>query len=192
MSETAGRSEAYPAPMIAIHWFTALCVFGLIPVGLIMANMDDGPMQDRLFSLHESFGVLVFALTIVRLVWKATGRLPKPAAVLTPFERIASRSAHGILYVLLLFTPIVGWLGVSAFGAEAGVFGLFTLPGLLAKDEDLADRIFNVHLGAAILIAIVALAHVIGAVVHAVRRDGVMLRMAPGRRSSGRSNAPGE
>jgi cytochrome b561 len=189
MSETPGQSEIYPTPMIAIHWFTALCVFGLIPVGLIMANMDDGPMQDRLFFFHESIGVLVFALTIVRLVWKSTGRLPKPAAVLTPFERIASRSAHGILYGLLLFTPIVGWLGISAFGAEVSVFGLFKLPALLAKDEDLADRIFNVHLGAAILIGFVVLAHVVGAVVHAVRRDGVMLRMVPG----GSSRAgPGE
>ena len=180
MAGNSGARTTYPALAVAIHWITALCIFALVPVGVYMANMKEGPEQDRLFFWHESFGVLVLALTIVRLGWKAAGGMPKPAAVLTSFERVASQSAHGILYVLLLLTPIVGWLGVSAFGGDVDVFGLFTLPAILAKDEALSDEIFNVHLACAILIVLVVVAHVMGAIVHGMRGDGVNQRMLPG------------
>jgi cytochrome b561 len=176
---TKTAREKYSLPAVAVHWIVALCVFGLIPVGLLMSRMDESPTQDRLFSLHESVGVLVFFLMILRLALRFVGHTPPPAAVLTPFERIASRSTHGTLIVLLLITPIVGWLGVSAFGADVTFFGLFNLPSPLAKDEALSDQIFAVHLGCAILIGILVVAHITGAVVHAVRRDGVNERMRP-------------
>jgi cytochrome b561 len=182
MANEAGPDQSYPSLAIAIHWFTALCVFGLIPVGLLMANLDEGPTQDRLFSMHESIGLLVFALTVVRLAWKAAGGLPKPAEVLTPFERVASQTAHGLLYLLLLITPVIGWLGVGAFGGDVDVFGLFTLPSILAKDEVLSDQIFNVHLACGILIVLVVIAHVVGAIVHGMRGDGVVQRMSPSRK----------
>ena len=172
----------YPLGAIVIHWFTALCVFGLIPVGVFMANMDEGPAQDRVFTMHESFGVLVLALTIARLVWKALGGLPKPAAVLTPFERMASQSAQGLLYVLLLIAPVIGWLGAGAYGLDVDLFGLFSLPTILAKDEVLGDQIFNVHRACAILIVLVTTAHIVGAIVHKMRDDGVMQRMLPRRK----------
>jgi cytochrome b561 len=171
----------YPLPAVVIHWIVALCVFGLIPVGVIMSRMDEGPLQDSLFSVHQSIGVLVFVLVIARLAIRASGKMPPPAAALTPFERVASQSAHLALNILLLLTPIIGWLGVSAYGAKVSVFGLFSLPSPLAKDEALSDQIFAVHLACGILIGIVVVAHVVGAIVHAVRRDGVNERMIPHR-----------
>ena len=181
MTDKSDARLDYPLPAIALHWLTALLIFALIPVGLYMADMKDGPARDRLVFWHESFGALVLALAIVRIVWKFAGGMPKPAAVLTGFERVASQSAHGLLYLLLILTPIVGWLGASAYGDDVDVFGLVTLPALLAKDEVLSDQIFNVHLACALLIVLVTLAHVTGAIVHAMRHDGVNQRMLPGK-----------
>lgn len=175
----AGQQK-YPGAAIAIHWFVAACVAGLIPAGAVLARLDYGPAQERLFMVHGSIGLLVLVLTLARLGMRVAGRMPPPAAVLTPFERVASRAAHLSLYLLLLLTPAVGFLGANAYGEDLNVFGLFHAPALLAKDEELADQIFAVHLGCAILITLVIVAHVVGALVHRLRGDGVNARMLPG------------
>lgn len=179
---TAANEPKYSPLAIAIHWIVALCVVALIPAGIILARLDEGPLQERMAFVHQSVGMLVLALTIVRLAMRAMGRMPPPASVLTSFERVASRAAHFSLYVLLLITPIVGVLGLNAYGDEATFFGLFRMPAILAKDEELSDQIFAVHLACGLLIALVVLAHIVGAVVHKLRKDGVNERMLPGAR----------
>ncbi len=163
-----------------LHWIVGILVLGMLPVGIIMARMAEGPAQDRLFALHESFGILVLALMILRLANRLRGA-PRPAPTLTPPERIASTSVHHLFYVMLFLMPIVGWLGVSAYaGAGPSFFGLFDLPGLLAKNEAWSDRFFYLHwLGGIVLIVLIVL-HLGGAAMHAfVKRDGVVWRMLP-------------
>ena len=31
-----------------IHWITALCVLGIIPGGILMTHMEEGPLQDQI------------------------------------------------------------------------------------------------------------------------------------------------
>jgi cytochrome b561 len=179
MSARPVQPLTYSPLAIAIHWIVASCVVVLVPVGLIMSRMDESPAEDRLLLLHESFGILVLALTIVLIGMRMAGRLPDSVEALTPFERFASRMAHTTLYFLLILTPLIGWLGVSAYGETVSLFGLVNLPSLLVKDEPLSDEIFAVHLACALLIVFVVIAHVLGAIVHGVRRDGVVQRMRP-------------
>ena len=98
----------YPAAIKWLHWITALCVAVLVPVGIIMHNLESGPTQDTLYFYHKSFGILVLALTLARLAIGLILGAPAPAAALTPFERIASLIAHRLLYVLLIVMPILG------------------------------------------------------------------------------------
>jgi cytochrome b561 len=44
---------------------------------------------------------------------------------------------HGLLYLLLLVIPIVGWIATSAYGAPTPFFGLLTLPKLVADNKGL-------------------------------------------------------
>ena len=60
-------SAAYTPTARALHWITALLVLGLIVVGILMGNMDSGPLQDRLYNLHRSTGTLLLLLAIIRL-----------------------------------------------------------------------------------------------------------------------------
>lgn len=169
----------YPAAIKWLHWITALCVAVLVPVGIIMHNLESGPTQDTLYFYHKSFGILVLALTLARLAIGLILGAPAPAAALTPFERIASLIAHRLLYVLLIVMPILGWIGVSAFDAPIDFFGLFQLPPLTAKNEEFAKLIFSAHMAGAVLIVLVLGAHIGGALLHALRGDGVIGRMLP-------------
>ena len=174
--ETATR---YSPMAIAIHWIVAACVIGLLPAGFVMARMNEGSAQDSLYVIHVSVGLVVLALSLVRVAMFLGGRMPDPANVLTPIERGMSRLAHATLYLLLIVTPWIGWLGVNAYGDDVTFLDLVRLPSLAAKDENLSNELFVMHFACALLIASVVVAHLTGVLVHALRRDGVNARMRP-------------
>jgi cytochrome b561 len=163
----------------ALHWAVALIVIGLIPVGAVMADLKPGPLQDRLFFVHESFGVTVLALMILRLLRRWGGR-PAPYPGLAPWERRLSTGVQHALYALLIVTPVIGWFALSAYGLGPSFFGVAELPRLLAKNEPLSETLFDIHGACAFSIAGLATLHVAGALRHAlVKRDDLIWRMLP-------------
>ena len=95
-------------------------------------------------------------------------------------RRGPSHATHWLLYLLLIAVPIGGWLGVSYYGAR-DVFGLFSLPALMAENQDTATKVFYYHFLGALGIVLLVGAHVAGAMYHYfIRKDGVLMRMLPG------------
>jgi cytochrome b561 len=45
-----------------LHWIIAVLILGLIPVGILMGQMEASPLQDRLYNLDRSTGALVLPL----------------------------------------------------------------------------------------------------------------------------------
>ena len=174
------RPQAYSSAAKWLHLVMAVIILSIIPAGLAMTRMGEGPVQDRLFSLHAAFGFTILILAIVRVWVRAAWGAPAPAASLTPFERIASTAAHHLLYVLIVAMPLLGWLGKSAYGAQISWFGLFDVPAILPKNEDLSKVLFKAHdLGGYLIIAVLV-AHIGGALMHAfIKQDGVAGRMLP-------------
>lgn len=169
-----------------LHW----TIFGLVliglPIGLIMVERGSGRVTDMLYVTHWSIGLTVLFLMILRIIVRLAVRPPRPAAVLTSWQRGLSGAVHLLLYAMLLIIPMLGWLGKSAFGAAPegiNVFGLFHVPVLLEKNEDLAETLLDFHgLAVRIFLVLVAL-HIAGALYHLViARDGVAGRMGLGRR----------
>lgn len=164
-----------------LHWIIAFCVFGLVPVGLIMswraeANNFDA-LTNQLYSGHKLTGFIVLWLMTLRIALKVKKGSPAPVATLTTFERVASGAVHHLLYMLLILVPLTGWAGVSAYGA-LDVFGLFSLPALLPKNQGLASILFTIHGALAITMVVLVFAHIGGALMHGViKRDGVIHRM---------------
>lgn len=181
---TSVTGPARPAVYSAIskwtHWITAICVLGLIPAGIIMGNLPEGPLQNRLFDLHRSTGILVLCLALLRVAARQSFGTPAPAQSLTKFERIASAAAHHALLALLFVMPIVGWASMSAYRADVSVFGLFILPHILPQSDAAYKILSKTHQVLGILMALIILAHIGGAMMHAlIKRDGVINRMLP-------------
>ena len=173
-----------------IHWTVAILVIGLVPVGLIIegyrqemvdqVNATLGPGGFNLiYDLHKSAGLTVLGLMILRVVVRAVHGAPEHVPPLKPWERVASRLVHWLLYGLLIVTPIVGWLGVSTFPAPAPFRFLFDAKLPVEANRAVSDFLLkNVHGPLAITIAILALVHMAAAFKHwLVNRDRVMQRM---------------
>ena len=137
------QAPAYTPTARALHWITAVLVIGLITVGILMGNLDSGPLQDRLYNLHRSTGVLLLPLAIIRLCYRWTHPpLPLPADV-PASQRLVAESVHWGLYVLLIVQPLVGWAATSAYRAPIIVYGLFELPPILPVNQPLSGAAFR-------------------------------------------------
>ena len=171
-----------------IHWTVAVLVAGLLVIGATLGILGFEGARDTfgleatnlLYKYHKTFGIIVLALMIVRLVLRLAKPPPPYDPPIPPFFRIAGRINHWALYALLLAQPVVGWAATAAGGFPIEFFNA-KLPPLLGKDEALSETLYGVHgvLGFAILV--LAALHVSAALMHwLVRRDGVMQRMTFG------------
>ena len=163
-----------------LHWVVAVLVIGAVAAGLTMVRIGDGPLQNGLFDNHRAVGFVVLVLVVLRLVWRLGNRPPKLTAAIPFWQRAAAAVVHWSLYALLILTPLVGWIATNAYGAPIGIFGLFELPVLVAKDEALSKVLFGLHETLGLVIAGLVGLHVAAALYHQfVRKDGLIGRMWP-------------
>jgi cytochrome b561 len=168
----------------ALHWLTVLLILTILPVAWVMMSLPTGPQQTWMLVLHRSLGVTIFAVIVVRLAWRSTHPAPPSPSGAPRGTELISEVTHWLLYALLLFMPVTGYLQ-SADGRPVSYLALFNLPEL-PKDKVLGDAA-NVlhHLGQWALYTLVGL-HVGATVWHvAIRRDGLLNRMIPPQDQSG-------
>jgi cytochrome b561 len=174
------RTDHYPATSKLLHWLVAICVLITAPVAISMTRVGKGPTQDILYNLHKSIGVLILILMVLRLINRLTAGAPIADPGIKPWQKTVSSAVHTSLYVLLFAMPIVGYIANSAFGASTPFFGLFDLPPIVGKNEELATQLFTIHRWVGWLLIILVLTHVSAALYHYfVRRDNVLHRMLP-------------
>jgi len=67
-----------------------------------MCNMPpDAPGRDSVFMLHNSFGLTIVGLTIVRLIWRALCPAPAYPHQIAHWERATARATYLLLYCVL-------------------------------------------------------------------------------------------
>ncbi len=179
----AGQASRYGGGARFFHWLTALLVISIIPIGLIMTALPRGWLQDTLFLAHESLGLTILGLTVLRLAWRLSQGAPASSAELGRTEARISRAAHALLYALLIIMPVTGYLLVVYGGFPLTYFGLAEVPRLVGKDKPLSELAGAAHVTLQWVVYAVVIAH-IGAALHHhfVRRNTVLLRMWPGLR----------
>ena len=69
----------YAKPAVILHWLLAVLIASLVGVGWYMMSIEDDPGSDWYFNLHKSFGIVVFGLVLLRIIWRGTHR-PPPAS----------------------------------------------------------------------------------------------------------------
>jgi cytochrome b561 len=143
-------AERWGGLSIALHWLTFLLVLGMATVGLLMVQMEPSPLKVQVYALHKSFGLTVLGLTVLRLLWRASGRVPAPVPGTPAWQQRIASATHGALYALLLAVPLSGWWFNSAAGFPLRWFGLVKLPKLTGFDPaKLADSRFDVAIDVA-------------------------------------------
>ncbi len=171
---------AYTRTAIALHWLVALLILAAFPLGLVMHELALSPLKLKMYAWHKWLGVTVFALAVLRVLWRLTHTPPPEPEGMPAWQALAARLAHGALYGLILLIPLTGWLMSSAKGFQTVYLGVLPLPDLLGKSESLGELLGEVHEQLNHLLLILVIVHTAAAVKHHhVDQDDVLARMLP-------------
>jgi cytochrome b561 len=170
----------------AFHWITAIVItvaFILGPGGfgrLMRQGVDPASQSDIVW--HESLGVLVFVLTLLRLIWVAF-RAPAPQVTMAGWMNLASKAVHLALWVLMLLVPVTAVLALGSSGSPLTLLGGIRVDQMpiianssIAKLADWGD--VHTFLGDAVMW--IAGMHAAAAIYHQlILKDGVLATMLP-------------
>jgi cytochrome b561 len=133
-----------------------------------------------LINLHFSFGLLIWGVILIRLVWWSTHGVSK-LDDMSRWQHWSAVVVHSSLYLLLFALPILGWLNASWRGYPVSAFGMFEMPKLVATHGSGWAWTGDLHafLATYVLLTLVGL-HVLAALYHYfIRHDAVLQRMLP-------------
>jgi cytochrome b561 len=176
-----GTKTHYGAVAQALHWITAILV-------VVAYIYGPGGSEQRVYSaakdfdrqLHETLGISVFLLALLRLTWRALDAQPEDPAM-PRWMSLASKVVHATLYVLLLIVPLTAISGAWLEGHPLTFLAQLRVEPWLPEAHSVGKAIASIHtwLGDAILW--VAGLHAAAALFHHfVRRDRVLRSMLPG------------
>jgi superoxide oxidase len=165
---------------ITVHWISLLLVLAMIGTGLLYGLGENRPWAPPLLWAHRSLGVILWAITVVRLAWRLTrARIPGFPISMTRLQRLAARSSEYGLYALLLTQPVTGLAQTLWRGAPFELLA-WTVPSIASKHFGYVVLFYAVHkVGAWCLIGLVSLHATAALFHHFVRRDTVLEAMAP-------------
>lgn len=155
-------------------------IAAMLILGTVIAAMQPGLSNIYLYGVHKTFGFLVLALTIIRILWHRFSPPPPPIGDAKAFTNRLARAVHLLIYLCLIAVPISGWIASSATGLDVLLFDRIALPAIAPVSEAWEKNGFLAH--GALTKALIALlaAHILGAMLRGVKQDGTIARMISG------------
>ncbi|WP_255428238.1 cytochrome b [Ramlibacter cellulosilyticus] len=165
---------------VALHWIVALALVGQVLLGWYVHEIPRGtPARGWWINLHKSTGLLLGLLVLFRLGWRLRQGAPARVTGLPAWQRYAAGASHALLYACMLALPLTGYLASNFSRHGIKFFNTALLPPWGADDKAVYAALNGAHVALTwVLVALVAL-HVLAALTHLVRRDGVFARMVP-------------
>ena len=192
-------STGYTKTAKVLHWLIAVGIFVMFGIGWFMADLPkEVPKQNAFdvfdlgiytwqsaeaisprnfyFNLHKSVGVTIFALIIIRVLWRLSHKPPALLASYKEFERKLAKGTHYLLYLLMVALPLSGLIMVIYGKYGVKWFGIDLFGGLDSKP--MRDAFKEVHEIIGLIILAVLALHVLGALKHKfIDKDETLSRM---------------
>jgi cytochrome b561 len=192
-------ATSYTKTAKVLHWLIAIGIFFMFALGWYMSELPkEAPKQiaydlfdlgiytwnlseeisPRTFyyNLHKSIGVTIFALILIRILWRITHRPPALLSSYKAWERKLAHGAHHLLYLLMVALPVSGI--IMATYSKYGIkwFGLEFIKGL--DNKDMRELFKEVHEIVGLIILVVIIVHILGALKHKfIDKDDTLKRM---------------
>ena len=104
-------STRYGWVSIALHWGMALAIFAMFGLGLWMRDLGYyDTWYQRAPHIHKSIGLILLALLVFRLLWRATNPTPQGPPNSPRWERLSAHLTHYGLYAMLVVMMLSGYL----------------------------------------------------------------------------------
>lgn len=194
-------TNRYTKTAIILHWLIALGIFAMFGIGWYMADLpkegakqlaydifdwgiytwqlsEEASPRTFYFNLHKSIGVTLFALIVIRVLWRLTHRPPALLASYKAIERKIAAGAHHLLYLLMIALPLSGV--IMAINSKYGIkwFGISFISG--TDNKPARDFWVEVHEVIGFILLVIVIVHILGALKHKfIDKDETLSRMLP-------------
>jgi cytochrome b561 len=183
-AETATRIAAgddrtsYDSFAIALHWLTMALVLTQFTLAETW-GWYARPTRHLMIVAHMSFGIMLSAVIVIRIVWRLIpGHQMPPAA--SGWVELASKGGHYLLYAILLAEALLGFLLRWSGNEAMSFFGLQIPPPFAPFSRPAHELIGEIHDWNGWAIIILAAGHAAAALYHHyVLHDRVLSRMLP-------------
>ncbi|HEX3700299.1 MAG TPA: cytochrome b [Phenylobacterium sp.] len=169
----------YDGVAMILHWTTVALVLAQFVLAETWSWFAR-PTRHLMVATHMSFGILLAAVVLARIVWRLAPGHQMPSAV-SGWVELASKAVHYLLYAMLAAEAVLGFVLRWSGGEAMSFFGL-QIPSPMAKvSKPTNDFIGAIHHWNGWAIVILAAGHAAAALYHHfVVKDDVLRRMLPG------------
>jgi cytochrome b561 len=162
-----------------IHWLTALLAIAAFVLGPEDLDEMDNPGLDWGVQIHETLGIVVIGLTVLRIIWMLFCKKPEEIPMSRAMQ-IASKSVQGLLYLLLLVVPATAVLGIWLEGDSLALIQNIAVAPPFSVNGNLGEFLIDIHPTLADALIWLAGFHAAAALFHHyVLKDDVLRSMLP-------------
>jgi len=178
-STALSAQQRYDPVSRFFHWAVLALLVIEFPIAWTMPEVHKDTRPDGLIFWHLFFGTLIFAVVLLRVLWRLSHRAP-PEVPMPRWQTVAANVTHKLLYAVLIALPLMGWANASSRGWDVKLLGTIPLPALAPRGSDWGHELGDVHQAVAIGLLVIIGLHVVAALYHQwLMRDNLLQRMLP-------------
>ncbi|MDB9812143.1 cytochrome b/b6 domain-containing protein [Candidatus Pelagibacter sp.] len=125
------------------HWLTAAGLIIQIPLGFYLVDLDFDQTRVNIENYHILFGLIIFYVTIIRLIFKLLSPTPNFNDNAFTDQKILAKLNHFFLYLALLTITISG-IFKKLFNGESLV--IFFKKINLTYNYELSEQFYSIHI----------------------------------------------
>src|SRR5579872_842447 len=127
---TKNNDVRYGLVAMSFHWIIAVLILTNVGLGIWFVNFIErtDPARGAVVGLHESIGITVLVLSVLRLAWRLINPIPELPNDFSPGKRKFARGTHYTLYALMILVPLAGWALASMPPRPLMLFGAIPWP----------------------------------------------------------------
>lgn len=162
-----------------MHWLVAFFLLNTIFEALAFKWTLP---EDRALAIpaHVSVGMIVLALTLVRLSYRKANPPPHMPEKSPKWMKSGASIGHFMLYALVFYMAALGIYMATISPVDIRIFSGFNLSALAPANSELLAVLRQFHFAGAVLFILTLVGHVCAALWHHfVMKDDVLVRMLP-------------
>ena len=146
------------------HWITFIFLILQIPFGFYLVGLEFSDRRIDLENIHILTGILVFYITLFRLIWKFINPSSADGNSFFKGQIFIAKANHFLLYLSIFTITISGILKKLYMGEKLNF--LFFKYGFKNDNFILSDTFYEVHIYANYLLIVLISLHILAVVVH--------------------------
>jgi len=167
--------KKYPKVLIAIHWLTVILLIVVFLAGKSLENYDFNEENMNRYRFHALLGMSILILTVIRIFVKRKHKnnLPKEITYYSNTHKIMVNMVIKLIYVLLIVTPLVGFIMIFQTGALT-----YDLGGSFPTNPHFNETLETLHKGFVFSLLLLIVVHIAGVVIYKIKTgENLIARM---------------